>query len=859
MARSGVVGLAGQRTYFSTPVPLGITMPANSYPNGTVTFGNIGAGGAYWKNNTGTGTKGIGLFLCDSSGGNLAYMGAIWISASGTAYDTTFTVTGGQGLAGKELYLVGSNDTGNIYLNNQATITVQESTLNYTITCNAGTGGSLSANVSAAQAGTTITLTPSASSGYQFSSYSSSPSVTISGNQFTMPASNVTITASFTKISYSVNCGSDPAAGGSLSASPTTATMGTTITLTPTANTGYHLAGYLTNPSGISISNNRFTMPASTVGVTAKFVKNIYTITTSASTGGTLTANYSTSSMGDEVTLTPTPSTGYYLVSYTTTPSNLTITNNKFTMPAGNVSIKANFAKQSYNVNTGASPSAGGGLTASKSSANYGDEITLTPLPNLGYQFSSYTKTPSTLSITNNKFTMPAQGVSITANFTKISYSITKQTVPSGAGTIACNASANYGDTVSISQTPASGYVFTGWTTSPSVTISNGQFTMPAGNLTVTANYTQPSTATLSKTNITGGDTVRMTISARSTSFSHKYTLSFGTGMSTGEQSVAAGTTQVDITAPASWSSSIPNAESANGTLTLKTYSGSTLIGTKTLSGLKYLVPASAVPTLTDPTTSIARTIGGTTYANVGSYYVQKHCGVRTQATAAGVYSSTITSISLSIAGYTGNSYNKTVTNTTSIDFTSGLLTAAGNTTITVTATDSRGRTATKTATISVTTYNNPSGTLNVWRVNSGGTADDFGQYGKYSITYAYSTIGSNALTVRLECGSNPAVTGPAASGDILPGNRLQLSELQEFEVRMRLTDSFEETVIRKTLKSAKFIIYVNANGDKIGFMKAATKTPPTGKTSTFEIAGDTQVYIGDTTLEDYIRAIINS
>jgi hypothetical protein len=382
---------------------------------------------------------------------------------------------------------------------------------------------------------------------------------------------------------------------------------------------------------------------------------------------------------------------------------------------------------------------------------------------------------------------------------------------------------------------------------------------MPAGNMTVTANYTQPSTASLNKTDITGGDTVRMTISTRSNQYTHKYTLSFGTGMSTGEQTVAAGTTQVDITAPISWCSGIPSATSANGTLTLKTYSGSTLIGTKTLSGLTYNVPNSVKPTLTNPTVSIARTIGTKTYPNVGNYYVQKHCGVRTQATAAGVYDSTIASISLSITGYAGSSYNTTVTGTTSIDFTSGLLTTAGNTTITVTATDSRGRTETKTATISVTTYNNPSGTLEVWRVNEGGVRDEFGKYGEYSLTSDYTAIGSNTLTVKLECGSNPAVTSPAATGNILPGNRLNLSELLEHEVKLTLEDSFEKTVIISKLKSAKFIIYVNANGDKIGFMKAATKTPPTGKTSTFEIAGDTQVYIGDTTLEDYIRAIINS
>lgn len=63
------------------------------------------------------------------------------------------------------------------------------------------TGGTFSASASSASQGTVITLTATPSRGYEFSSWTvtdaSSNPVTVTSNQFTMPASNVTVSATF--------------------------------------------------------------------------------------------------------------------------------------------------------------------------------------------------------------------------------------------------------------------------------------------------------------------------------------------------------------------------------------------------------------------------------------------------------------------------------------------------------------------------------------------------------------------------------------------------------------------------------------------------------------------------------------
>ena len=501
----------------------------------------------------------------------------------------------------------------------------------------------------------------------------------------------------------------------------------------------------------------------------------------------------------------------------------------------------------------------GNKLTANKETARAGETITLYPVPATGYELTGLTNNQG-VTISNNKFTMPAHNINVTASWQKKTYTITKQVNPSGAGSISGDSTGQYGDSRSVSQNANTGYYFNGYTTSPSVSISSGSYTMPASNLTITANYLKRSTGALNKSTLTGGQNAVLTIAADKTTYTHKWKLSFGTNMETELTAVAAGVTSVTIPVPESWSNHIPNAATkTGGTLTLETYNGSTKIGTYTITGLTYAVPESAAPVIGDITASIVRTIGGVTYANVGDYYVQGHCGVEIEAEALGQLSATITGMTAAVNGYAGSAYSGSAADD-EIDFTSGLLTEAGVTTLTVTATDSRGRTSTKTTTITVSAYATPGGTLHVWRCDAGGNEDDVEQYAKYALTAQYSEIGSNALTKSITANGVTA-TVTDSTEFIMPGsgNHLTFATTQEHTITLTLADSFETVTITAKLQSAKFIIYAAADGDRLAFFKASSKAVPTGKDSVMEISGNTQVYIGNDTLEDYIRAIVSA
>ena len=140
----------------------------------------------------------------------------------------------------------------------------------------------------------------------------------------------------------------------------------------------------------------------------------------------------------------------------------------------------------------------GGSLTVSKASGlTRGASVTITPKPSTGYKLTGLTASAGTLTNNGSTYTLvmpsPCVNVTLTPTWAKIDYTITKTVSPAAAGsfTVKKNGAevtkANYGDTIYVAQTPASSeYRFQNWS---GVTVTNGVFTMPAANTTITANY----------------------------------------------------------------------------------------------------------------------------------------------------------------------------------------------------------------------------------------------------------------------------------------------------------------------------------------------------------------------------------
>lgn len=242
----------------------------------------------------------------------------------------------------------------------------------------------------------------------------------------------------------------------------------------------------------------------------------------STPSNGTLTASSATAKEGEIITLTPTPSIGYSLMSLTVT-DNVTSENipvsakYQFAMPANAVTVSATFGIQ-YNVSISGSI-LNGSVTANKAKAVAGETITLTPSPADGYGFVSWEvvdDSSNPIGVSENAFTMPASDVTVSAIFGRL-YSISIPTPSNGTATTnygGNGSSAPAGATVTITTTPISGYALdelsvTNTTAEPNevVSVTKSQFTMPAGNVRIDASFVVGDTKETISSGSFSGDT----------------------------------------------------------------------------------------------------------------------------------------------------------------------------------------------------------------------------------------------------------------------------------------------------------------------------------------------------------------
>lgn len=136
---------------------------------------------------------------------------------------------------------------------------------------------------------------------------------------------------------------------------------------------------------------------------------------------------------------------------------------------------------------------------------------------------------------------------------------------------------------------------------------------MGTGSVSVSvplATILRASEPSVSSSNVTMGNAVTIYTNRKSTSFAHTITYSFGSASGT----IATGVgDNVSWTPPTSLASQILNSTTGTCTITCYTYSGSTLIGTKTVT-LTLTVPSASNPSLSAGSITIGNPV--TIYTN---------------------------------------------------------------------------------------------------------------------------------------------------------------------------------------------------------------------------------------------------
>ena len=261
---------------------------------------------------------------------------------------------------------------------------------------------------------------------------------------------------------------------------------------------------------------------------------------------------------------------------------------------------------------------------------------------------------------------------------------------------------------------------FSGWIYESGTTYASSQtFTLP----------TIPRASSVSCSTANIGSNATITINRASTSFTHTLTYSFGS--LSGTIATKTSSTNISWTIPTTFYGQIPNSKSGTGTITCDTYSGSTLIGSKSTSFTATVSESASKPTLS-PTVSDSNT---TTTALTGdsSKFIKYYSNASVATGAQARNSATLKS-------------QKITCGAKSITSASGTINAVESGSFTFSATDSRGYTTTQTLNKTLIEYIKLTCSLNAGAPTTAGVATL-----KISGNYWNGSFGkvANTLTVQ--------------------------------------------------------------------------------------------------------------
>lgn len=263
------------------------------------------------------------------------------------------------------------------------------------------------------------------------------------------------------------------------------------------------------------------------------------------------------------------------------------------------------------------------------------------------------------------------------------------------------------------------------------VTLQGTYYASRSVSLTANLNTIPRATIPQIQGNMNLGDTVTITLPRASSSFTHNLSVDFKTGTWV---PIASGVgTSYSWTVPTSYADRMPNTLSGMGRIRADTLNGGSTIGGAQVVPFTAHIPGDAQYQPTISSVGISEAVSG--LATQFGGYVQGKSKLKVQTTAAGAHSSTITSYKATVLGaqYNGN------------PVTTDALASSGTVPVVTVATDSRGRTASRTTSITVLPYTLPMITgFTVVRATSAGKEDPGeGTYLKATMAFSVAPVNS--------------------------------------------------------------------------------------------------------------------
>ena len=337
---------------------------------------------------------------------------------------------------------------------------------------------------------------------------------------------------------------------------------------------------------------------------------------------------------------------------------------------------------------------------------------------------------------------------------------------------------------------------------------------------TVTLDEIPRASSITSAGNITLGNACSVKWTPNSSSFKFKLKFTLGSYDSGWTSFVTPNSTNAytytGFTVPLSVANQLPNNTTGTMTVSLNTYNSSgTQIGSTTTKTFTVTVPSTVKPSIS----AFTATRVNNTVPSTWGIYVQGKSQCTLEITAAGSYSSTIKTYSIK-QGSTVLSSERT--------FTTNVLNTTGSITYTATVTDSRGRTASTTVSITVTAYSSPSfSQVLSQRCKQNGTLYDDGTYIRAFAKFTYSAIGNNTLTAKVSFKRPEDPDDDWSSEETITTNTAKViagsaSVDSSYQVKYRLQDQFNTVTYIDILSTAFTTMDFRMGGKGVAIGKVA-------------------------------------
>ena len=336
-------------------------------------------------------------------------------------------------------------------------------------------------------------------------------------------------------------------------------------------------------------------------------------------------------------------------------------------------------------------------------------------------------------------------------------------------------------------------------------------------------------------------ETFSLSVARNSSAFYHKATITCG---GTTLHTSSAFATSMSVEVPRSWLSNWTTVAAVTATVSVQTYTNSsctTAVGSAVTRTFTINADADMKPSVSAGWATLAAYNTGTPVASAGSpisgYYVKGYS--KAQATFDSNYIDLSDTASATIASYSITCNGETVS-------ASPYLTPVLESTsvaVTCTVTDSRGRTASETFTVSVYDYAPPAiSNVEVFRCDDQGVADDDGAYYSAKATLAYAPLNNQNVCpmytkFKAAGGSYGSATSMTSGTASIVGT---LSADITYTVMVYATDSLGNTAeYYATVPTRKWVMHFRPHGNGAAFGKAAETD------NLFEVTPDWDVQIG--------------